>query len=89
MNPTGTHHHHGFDVVAFIERLAQRLERTGTIHPVAAAVAQAARGRGVHLDAPTRTRVESGQVAFAELPDAVAAAFSADELLRLAALSAP
>ncbi len=84
------------DVVLFCERLAERLQRAGYAHPVAAAVAQAARGHhGMDIEAfaahlglpPVDVRAaERGEVAFADLPDAVTSAFGAGELLSLAEL---
>ena len=74
------------DMTLFCERLAERLRSQGVSHPVAAAVALAARGhRGVDvepfaaaigLDAHQLRQIEAGTVAFADLPDEVALAFA-------------
>ena len=76
----------GLDVTLFCERLAERLRSKGVTHPVAAAVALAARGhRGVDvqpfadaigLSTPLLRQVEAGAIAFADLPDEVALAFA-------------
>ena len=81
-NPSGD----GPDATRFCERLAERLRTQGVTHPVAAAVALTARGsRGVDVDAfaegvgvnESQLRsVESGAVAFADVPDEVAIAFA-------------
>ena len=77
----------GLDMTMVCERLAERLRSKGVTHPVAAAVALAARGhRGVDiepfaadigLDAHELRRIEAGDVAFADLPDELAFAFAA------------
>ena len=74
------------DVTLFCERLAERLRSKGVAHPVAAAVALAARGhRGVDtdtfavaigIDADELRAIEAGTVAFADLPDELACAFA-------------
>ena len=76
----------GVDMTIFCERLAERLRSKGVTHPVAAAVALVARGhRGVDVepfadaigvDTRELRQVEAGEVAFADLPDEVAIAFS-------------
>ena len=73
------------DVTLFCERLAERLRSKGVAHPVAAAVALAARGhRGadiepfataIGVDADELRAIEAGTVAFADLPDELAFAF--------------
>ena len=74
------------DMTIYCERLAERLRRKGVSHPVAAAVALAARGhRGVDtasfaaaigMRAADLSAIEAGAVAFADLPDEVALAFA-------------
>ena len=76
----------GLDMTLFCERLAERLRSEGVSHPVAAAVALAARGhRGVDVepfaldigvDARLLRQIEAGTVAFADLPDEIAFAFA-------------
>jgi hypothetical protein len=84
------------DAVAFVERLAERLRSRGLRHPVAAAVAQAARGRHggaadrwsqhTGLEPDRLAALEAGAVPFAELPDPVVGWLTAAQLLQLAAL---
>lgn len=85
------------DVVAFVERLAERLRQDGALHPVAAAVALAARGRGrveqgafadaVGVDRRLLERAEAGEIAFADLPDELTGWLDPVQLLQLAALA--
>lgn len=85
------------DVVAFVERLAERLRQDGVAHPVAAAVALAARGRlrsdpeafagAVGLDPALLVRVEAGEVPFGELPDELTHWLDPVQLLQLAELA--
>ena len=76
----------GVDMTMFCERLAERLRSKGVTHPVAAAVALAARGhRGVDIEqyatdigvnVPELCEVEAGTVEFVDLPDELAWAFA-------------
>lgn len=85
------------DVVAFVERLAERLRQDGAAHPVAAAVALAARGRrrsdpgafaaAVGLDTALVRRAEAGEVPFGELPDELTEWLDPAQLLQLAELA--
>ena len=69
------------DLTRVCERLARHLDRSGATHPVAAAVALAARGhRGrdtdefagvLGLPVDTIRRAESGDIAWEELPDII------------------
>jgi hypothetical protein len=84
------------DVVAFVERLAERLQAGGAAHPVAAAVALAARGRTtldragyaglVGLSVATVEAMEEGRVAFGDLPDVLVDWLEPTQLLQLAEL---
>ena len=84
------------DVTRLVERLADRLARRGAPHPVAAAVAMACRGNtgrdlasfAAWLDVPRSLVVacEEGDVAFADLPDALLAHHDGIDLLALADL---
>jgi hypothetical protein len=66
------------DLTDLCERLARRLHRSGAAHPVAAAVALAARGhrgldvdefaRAVGLPADTVRRAEAGDIVWEDLP---------------------
>ena len=86
------------DVTRLVERLADRLARSGASHPVAAAVAMACRGNtGRDLDSfarwvgVSRSQVaacEAGDVAFGDLPDEVVAHHAGLDLLALADLDA-
>ena len=86
-----------FDIMTWCERLAERLRSRGFIHPVPAALALTARGYhgadteqfAVHvgLDAHQLSQIERGEVAFAELPDAVAYAFARIPTASLLALA--
>lgn len=85
------------DVVAFVERLAERLREDGTPHPVAAAVALAARGRRRSapeafagesgIEAGVVRRAEAGEVPFADLPDGLTDWLGPGQLLQLAELA--
>jgi hypothetical protein len=76
----------GPDLTALCVRLAERLRSKGAAHPVAAAVALAARGaQGVDVEefaaaagcaADLLRAVEAGNVAFVDLPDELACAFA-------------
>lgn len=69
------------DLTRVCERLAQHLDRSGATHPVAAAVALAARGhhgldvddfaRGLGLSADAVGRAEAGGIAWEDLPDII------------------
>lgn len=86
----------GVDVVAVAERLAQRLAATGVPHPVAAAVALAARGHHGpdphshatqhRLDPDVVATAEAGHLPFDQLPDPLVDWLTPDQLLQLAAL---
>jgi hypothetical protein len=85
------------DVVAFVERLAERLRQDGVAHPVAAAVALAARGRRrsdpdafageLGIEPGLVRRAEAGEVAFAELPDELTDWLDPVQLLQVAELA--
>jgi len=80
------HHDAGLDMTQVCERLAERLRSKGVAHPVAAAVALAARGHravdierfagAIGVDAHQLSQVEAGNVAFVDLPDELAWAFA-------------
>jgi hypothetical protein len=84
------------DVTRLVERLAHRLAASGARHPVAAAVAIACRGNTardldsfaswVGLPHPLLMACEAGEVAFADLPDAVLTHHEGLDLLALADL---
>ena len=86
MMRTDDHDDVRLDFTIFCERLAERLRSGGASHPVAAAVALAARGqRGVDVDefaaaigvaADALRQIEAGNVAFADVPDELAFAFA-------------
>jgi hypothetical protein len=77
---------HEPDLTSFCERLAERLSARGAAHPVAAAVALAARGahgvdvgtfaNDIGVAARALRQVEAGTVAFADLPDELACAYA-------------
>ena len=83
---TTDHDDISLDFTIFCERLAERLRSRGASHPVAAAVALAARGqRGVDvdefaaalgIDGEQLRQIETGNVAFADVPDELAFAFA-------------
>lgn len=88
------------DATAACERLARRLERSGAVHPVAGAMALAARGHIgvarqefadlVGLDVAYLGAVEDGRVPFGRLPteiDWVLAEIDGLDLLALADLA--
>jgi hypothetical protein len=76
----------GVDMTMLCERLAERLRSQGVTHPVAAAVALAARGhhgvdveqfaRDIGVDVHELCDVEAGTVEFVDLPDELAWAFA-------------
>ena len=88
----------GIDPSLTIEHLARRLQRAGAAHPVAGAVAQAARGASrlpvaefaILLDLASHSveTGERGEVPFGELPPPIglAAASTGADLLALADL---
>jgi hypothetical protein len=86
------------DVTRLVERLAGRLARAGSAHPVAAAVAIACRGNAA-LDVEQFARVvavepdvvracEDGRVAFGDLPAMLVEGHDGLDLLALADLDA-
>ena len=86
MMRTEDHDDISLDFTIFCERLAERLRSTGAAHPVAAAVALAARGHAardieqfaaaIGVAADELRQIEAGTVAFADLPDELAFAFA-------------
>ena len=89
------------DLTRVCERIADRLHRSGAIHPVAAAVALAARGhcgigvdefaRTVGLSVDTVRSAEAGDIAWEELPDVLGSlveSIPSVDLLTLADLDA-
>lgn len=89
------------DLTRVCERIADRLHRSGATHPVAAAVALAARGhlgldidgfaRAVGLGVDTVRSAEAGDIAWEDLPDvlgAVVESMPSVDLLALADLDA-